>query len=512
MPRHNRETSPLNRTTETIRTSNTRADSAARSLSIGRSSTHRRTASQSEVAPKLGGRAALLLFIAILIAFVVQSSATQHVQTNLGFRHPYLIFYIAHSCFSLIFPLHLALLKVVSDKPTSYYISLMLHTFRINFPITTDPNTTRSAFLTQKIVTTILLTIAIALPGLLWYIAVSLGPSISDVTAIWNTSALWAYILSVAMLSVDSGTDAPSAWWKRLELRKLVVIAMACTGVAVVVYSGSDSSSDKKETSEEKDKSELSAPLVGDLLTVLASVLYALVQVLYKKYIALPNEPSEAAVYTEYTALGRGETQDGESSPLVTYQAPLSPIADRAEDEDSEGRQREQQRQPTDSEEPRGVPSDPSSPPPFEETLPFGLYPNFVTSLVGFATLLLFWPLALLDWLSSSSTSSIAVSAVADTSFLDKYEIILSIALIASAGLVWNGGYLVLLALWGPVLSSVGNLLTIVLMLLVEILILSAPVPSGWSILGCCMIASGFGLLVWEIMRPNQPERQHIHV
>ncbi|CAG8743320.1 11570_t:CDS:2, partial [Acaulospora colombiana] len=260
MPRHNRETSPLNWTRETIRTSSvTRADSAARSLSTGRTSSHRRTASQSEVAPKLGGRAALLLFIAILVAFVVQSSATQ----------------------------------MVSDKPTSYYISLMLHTFRINFPITTNLNVSASllllgctnshqaspsSFLTQKIVTAILLTIAIALPGLLWYIAVSLGPSISDVTAIWNTSALWAYILSVAMLPVDFGTEAPSAWWRRLELRKLVVIAMACAGVAVVVYSGSDASSDKKDTSDEKNKSEVSAPLLGNLLTVLASVLYALVQ------------------------------------------------------------------------------------------------------------------------------------------------------------------------------------------------------------------------------------------
>ncbi|CAG8684021.1 2775_t:CDS:1, partial [Acaulospora colombiana] len=233
---------------------------------------------------------------------------------------------------------------------------------------------------------------------------------------------------------------------------------------------------------------------------------------MYKKYIALPNDPSEASVYTEYTALGRGETQDGDSSPLVTYRPPLSPTNGRTEEEDTEETQRpQQQQQPNESVEAGDVPQDPS-PPPFDETLPFGLYPNFVTSLVGFGTLLLFWPLALLDLLSSSSTSSVAVAVARGTSFLDKYEIILSIALIASAGLVWNGGYLILLALWGPVLSSVGNLLTIVLMLLVEILILNAPIPSGWSILGCGMIASGFGMLVWEILRPNQSEQHHIHV
>jgi hypothetical protein len=48
--------------------------------------------------------------------------------------------YIAHSCFSLIFPMHLVLLRIATDKPMSYYISLMLHTFRINFPITTNLN------------------------------------------------------------------------------------------------------------------------------------------------------------------------------------------------------------------------------------------------------------------------------------------------------------------------------------------------------------------------------------
>jgi len=52
---------------------------------------------------------------------------------------------------------------------------------------------------------------------------------------------------------------------------------------------------------------------------------------------------------------------------------------------------------------------------------------------------------------------------------------------------------------WGPVLISVGNLLTIVLMLLVEVTIMDAPLPNLKAILGCGMIAGGFGVLLWSI-------------
>ena len=53
----------------------------------------------------------------------------------------------------------------------------------------------------------------------------------------------------------------------------------------------------------------------------------------------------------------------------------------------------------------------------------------------------------------------------------------------------------------GPVLVSVGNLLTIVLMLLVDVFLMEGVLPTGWSMLGCGMIAGGFGVLAWDVSR-----------
>jgi len=49
--------------------------------------------------------------------------------------------------------------------------------------------------------------------------------------------------------------------------------------------------------------------------------------------------------------------------------------------------------------------------------------------------------------------------------------------------------------MWGPILVSVGNLLTILLMLLVDMLLMDGVLPTGWSMLGCGMIVGGFGVL-----------------
>ncbi|KIM28411.1 hypothetical protein M408DRAFT_69793 [Serendipita vermifera MAFF 305830] len=430
--------------------------------------------------PSLGGVAAVSLFIVILIAFVVQSAVTQHVQTTLHFRRPFLLFYIGHSSFSLIFPLHVAYLSCTTSHTPKYYFRLAMATLRSHFSI---PSSSSNPLLHKRILGTLfILTIGMSLPGLLWYIAVTLAP-ISDVTALWNCSAFWAYLLSVYFLHpqgapAHSGQSASSieqrqAWWKRLEPRKLLAVAMACIGVAVVVYSGTDDTKAPEERFQRKPAEIPSAPLAGDLLTLLASVIYATVQVLYKKYISLPNEPTEA---------------DAVSSPLETYR----PIAIT---EDVEGAVPV----PTqDEEDELSLIEETLGPAPERaEALPFGLYPNFITSLVGVTTILIAWPLPL--FLSTPSTQSMTDAPS------PSLQITLSIMAIALSGLAWNAGYLVLLGIWGPVITSVGNLLTIVLMLIVEsIFVESAPTPNLAGVIGCGMIAGGFAVLVWEVVGPGR--------
>ncbi|CCA71397.1 hypothetical protein PIIN_05337 [Serendipita indica DSM 11827] len=421
--------------------------------------------------PRLGGPVAVILFVAILIAFVVQSAATQYVQTTLGFRKPYLLFYIAHSTFSIIFPFHLLYLTWTTPYTVNHYLSLIRETLRLQFSSPADLHVGR--FPTRNIITlAIVLTIGISTPGLLWYIAVSFA-SISDVTAIWNTSAFWAYVFSVCIL-VPPGSH-PASWWRRLEANKLVAVVMACVGVTITVYSGVKS--DSKSGTGETDPSVPSAPLFGNLLTLIASVVYALVQVLYKKYIALPHEPAEGIGLDD-------DTEREVSSPLVTYR-PLF---------NEEGGEMDETMQDGFVEASEEVEEERRQLEKAELALPFGLYPNFITSLAGVTTLFSLWVLPV--FLSDPSKEKAATGS--------PLAIVLSISAIALAGLTWNAGYMVLLSIWGPVLTSVGNLLTIVLMLVVETVLMAAPSPSGWSILGCGMIAMGFGILAWELSRKRE--------
>lgn len=61
-------------------------------------------------------------------------------------------------------------------------------------------------------------------------------------------------------------------------------------------------------------------------------------------------------------------------------------------------------------------------------------------------------------------------------------------------------------------LASVGNLLTIVLMLLVDVFLMEGALPTGWSILGCGMIAGGFGVLVWDVVAAGGVQEDELRV
>jgi len=54
--------------------------------------------------------------------------------------------------------------------------------------------------------------------------------------------------------------------------------------------------------------------------------------------------------------------------------------------------------------------------------------------------------------------------------------------------------------------------LTIVLMLLVDVFLMEGVVPTGWSILGCGMIAGGFGVLVWDVVGATRAQEDELRV
>ncbi|KAG2023516.1 hypothetical protein CC2G_001162 [Coprinopsis cinerea AmutBmut pab1-1] len=332
--------------------------------------------------PHIGGQPqAIAIFVFTLLAFVVESQFTQYVQTDLGYRQPFFIFYLVHASFTIIFPLHLAYLTWTSGYPASailkgLYIAITKHlspktsgSSSFKFP--------RSEF--TKLIT--LLTIGITCPGLLWFAAISLA-TVSDVTAIWNTNAFFAYLISVKLFRLK---------W---ETRKLFAVVLATIGTLVVVYGGV-SSSTPEEVAKVVDPPTSTvikpkAPLIGNLLTLVASFGYGLYQVLYKIYAALPSDP--------------------EVSSDILYEQILDE-ADGSEEIEPINQTGMQ---------------DALYPPPF------GLHPNFLTSIMGFITFVVLWiPIPILHW-----------TGIEPFAWPSNWLTVFSIAGIALGGVVFNAGFM----------------------------------------------------------------------
>lgn len=244
------------------------------------------------------------------------------------------------------------------------------------------------------------LTVGITLPSLLWFIAVSLAPcvylrlmffeseeltyvfrSITDVTALWNTNAFFAYVIQVRLLHLE---------W---DTQRLGAVILATVGAAAVIYGGSNSPRQDQSTASERSSSLPSAPLIGDLLTLCASVGYGLYQVLYNVYVSLPSdaEVESGQYYTPVIDSDDHDTEDASSAnPLLTD-------------------------------------SDVVYPPPF------ALYPNLLTSAIGLYTLLILWiPLVILHILDVVPLVLPPDNATG-----------LLIAAISLSGAVFNSGFMV---------------------------------------------------------------------
>ncbi|OBZ79182.1 hypothetical protein A0H81_01091 [Grifola frondosa] len=321
----------------------------------------------------LGGRLAVGLFIVCLFAFVAETQLSQYVQSKLDFRQPFLIFYIVHSSFVVMFPLHfLYLLLFSKNSPRAIWAGLMFAMKRHLSP--TDVSAyPQPKFPTWRFVRLLLyLTVGMTVPSLLWFVAVSLAP-VTDVTALWNTNAFFAYVFTVKLFQTK---------W---ESRRLAAVVVATTGALAVIYGGSSAGVDKSSASNQphslkSSEAGPSGPLLGDLLTLCASIMYAAYQVLYKIYAALPSDP-ELQTDDLYTSLA--------TSPEDVLDA------DEGSPESSLLSNTEMVHPP-----------------------PFGLHANLLTSAIGICTFAVLWiPLPILHVLNIEPfelpTSSLTMCVIA---------------------------------------------------------------------------------------------------
>lgn len=205
-------------------------------------------------------------------------------------------------------------------------------------------------------------------------------------TAIWNTNAFFAYLLTVYVFKLK---------WAPL---RLIAVSIATLGVVAVIYGGSKQSppdTSLLQTASQRTRSmrvKPSAPLIGDVLTLIASIGYGLYQVMYKKYAALPSDP-EVASEGLYSQLPVSE----EPQAVAAGDAPNLEVQDMV------------------------------YPPPF------GLHPNLLTSAIGLCTLTILWiPLPVLHYLNIEPFALPPDSAT-----------YLAIAGIATGGVIFNAGFMV---------------------------------------------------------------------
>lgn len=120
--------------------------------------------------------------------------------------------------------------------------------------------------------TTAIITTALTIAGGSWYVAVNLT-SASDLTAIYNCSAFFAYAFSVPLLN------------EKLRFDKVFSVVVAVVGVLVVAY-GDSGSADGGESKQGNSR------LIGNIVIGVGSVLYGLYEVLYKRMACPPEGTS----------------------------------------------------------------------------------------------------------------------------------------------------------------------------------------------------------------------------
>ncbi|KAG7099187.1 hypothetical protein E1B28_001056 [Marasmius oreades] len=374
------------------------------------------------------------IFAVTLIAFVAESQLTQYVQIKLQYQQPYLLFYIVHSSFLILYPCHiLYLILTTPHTPSQLWNSVKIAiTNRLN----EDVRSTKFP-LARLLYLILALTAGITVPALLWFAAIAIS-SVTDVTAIWNTNAFFAYVISVKVIGLE---------W---EARRLVAVVLATLGVIAVVYGGTTTPESDDTTISSVTLPASTAHLAGNLLTLIASVGYGAYQVFYKKYAALSSDPD-----TE----GLGCSEDYQRVPVA--------------DDGRRGRNNS-----NDEED-------------IEQTPPFGLHPNFLTSAIGVCTLLLLWiPIPVLHWTGAEPFA-----------LPRNWSIVNAIVGIALTGSIFNGGFMILLGLWGPIITSVGGLLTIVLVFISDVLLGTTEAFNFWTVSGSTAIIAAFAVLAYDIVR-----------
>jgi drug/metabolite transporter (DMT)-like permease len=220
---------------------------------------------------------AAIFLVVCLVSFVVQTELGRYVQHELGWNKAYCMLYLTHGSWSLLWPAQLLILRLQKrEMPWSTFWRRHVDILRSTAHMVAEQQLDVPRHVLQRspvvymIRTTAFVTSCLTVAGLTWYVAVNMT-SPSDLTAIYNCSAFFAYAFSVPLLK------------EKLRLDKSLAVLVAIVGVLVVAYGDS---SDGNSTAEGGTR------FLGNLIIGAGSILYGLYEVLYKRYACPPEGTS----------------------------------------------------------------------------------------------------------------------------------------------------------------------------------------------------------------------------
>ena len=206
--------------------------------------------------------------------------------------------YLTHGSWSLLWPFQLLILRIQKRK-TPWIAFWRRHTY--NLRTTAQMVESQELHLKSResqkspipyiLRTTAITTMALTVAGGSWYVAVDLT-SASDLTAIYNCSAFFAYAFSIPLLG------------DKLRFDKIFSVAVAIAGVLIVAYG--DSAPTKHggksggSVGGEPNPGDTVARnrTAGNIIIGVGSVLYGLYEVLYKKLACPPEGTSPGRAMT----------------------------------------------------------------------------------------------------------------------------------------------------------------------------------------------------------------------
>ncbi|KAK4984450.1 hypothetical protein LTR50_006574 [Elasticomyces elasticus] len=224
-----------------------------------------------------------------LISFTIQTETAVYIQHTLKWNKAYCMLYLTHGSWSLLWPTQLLIIRLQKwNMPWRPFFRRHLQILRSTAQMVEHqtlhipPHLQKQSPIPYFLRTTTFVTCALTVAGGSWYVAVDMTTA-SDLTAIYNCSAFFAYAFAIPLLN------------EKLKWSKMFAVAVAIAGVLIVAYGDTSPSKHGSKSGggaggpNAPEKDSASNRTLGNIVIGVGSVLYGFYEVLYKK-VACPPE------------------------------------------------------------------------------------------------------------------------------------------------------------------------------------------------------------------------------